>query len=225
MKNILTEAIYDHSKKEFKINTPCKEGMKFWIGASREVATMAVIWAQLVIEGKKYGPHAFIAPLRDPKTHQTFPGVIIGDCGPKSGMDTIDNGYILFENYRIPKEYALDKFSGVDENGKFRAKVTNPDKLFGLYMSPLSGGRAYLSLNSVMMTFNSLAIALRYICQRRQFGSGTEEQFIIDYPSMRHRIIPLVAQAYVYAFGGIKLAQMYDFNIEEILKSDSKIME
>ena len=96
--------------------------MKFWI-ALAETATMSVIWAQLVIDGKKYGPHPFIVPIRDPKTHIPFKGVTIGDCGPKNGSDNIDNGYVLFENYRIPQDYGLDRLSGVDGNGKFRSVV------------------------------------------------------------------------------------------------------
>lgn len=97
--------------------------MKFWIGALGEVATMSVIWAQLIIDGKKYGPHPFIVPIRDPKTHLPFKGVTIGDCGPKNGSDNIDNGYVLFDNYRIPQDYGLDRLSGVDENGKFKSVV------------------------------------------------------------------------------------------------------
>lgn len=97
--------------------------MKFWIGALGEVATMSVIWAQLIIDGKKYGPHPFIVPIRDSKTHLPFKGVTIGDCGPKNGSDNIDNGYVLFDNYRIPQDYGLDRLSGVDENGKFKSVV------------------------------------------------------------------------------------------------------
>ncbi len=32
VKDIQTVAIYDHSKKEFVINTPCESAMKFWAG-------------------------------------------------------------------------------------------------------------------------------------------------------------------------------------------------
>ena len=88
--------------------------MKFWIGAAAELATMAVIWAQLIIDGVEYGPHPFVVPLRDPKNHQVFEGVTIGDCGSKNGLNGIDNGYILFNSYRIPKDNGLNRISGVD---------------------------------------------------------------------------------------------------------------
>jgi acyl-CoA oxidase len=44
--------------------------------------------AQLVINGKRYGPHPFVVPLRDIKTREPLPGRTIGDIGkffPKSG--------------------------------------------------------------------------------------------------------------------------------------------
>lgn len=47
---------------------PTKEAMKFWLGAAAQLANMGVIWAQLILDGKKYGPHPFVVPLRDLKT-------------------------------------------------------------------------------------------------------------------------------------------------------------
>lgn len=47
----------------------------------------------------------------------------IGDCGHKNGVNGIDNGYIILDHVRIPKAYALDEISGVDEKGEFRSVV------------------------------------------------------------------------------------------------------
>jgi len=76
--------------------------MKFWIGSLGNAANMAVVWANLILDGKSYGIHAFITPIRCSKTHKLFPGVLVGDCGPKTGLNAIDNGFIIFDNYRIP---------------------------------------------------------------------------------------------------------------------------
>jgi hypothetical protein len=53
----------------------------------------------LIIKGKKYGIQIFIVPLRDLKTEAAFPGVVLGDIGPKIGYviiflfnDSILNG-------------------------------------------------------------------------------------------------------------------------------------
>jgi acyl-CoA oxidase len=102
-KNIETEAIYDHVGRSFILNTPSDAALKFWIGGSGEIATHGVIWAQLIIKGKKYGVHPFIVPLRDRKTMSIYDGVTIGDSGSKIGLHLIDNGYIGFKNYKIPQ--------------------------------------------------------------------------------------------------------------------------
>jgi len=88
--------------------------MKFWIGAAGNVANMAVIWANLYIDNKSYGVHAYVVPIRDIKTHKLLPGVIVGDCGPKTGLNAIDNGFIIFDNYRVSKSSQLNRISGVD---------------------------------------------------------------------------------------------------------------
>jgi acyl-CoA oxidase len=49
--------------------------------------------------------------------------VLVGDCGHKSGLNGVDNGFILFENYRIPKDYLLDKLSCIDEKGEFVSAI------------------------------------------------------------------------------------------------------
>ena len=57
--------------------------------------------ARLIIKGRDYGIHAFLTPLRDPTTHRPFPGVKIGDIGPKFGLNAVDNGFAKFEYYAI----------------------------------------------------------------------------------------------------------------------------
>jgi acyl-CoA oxidase len=69
--------------------------------------------AQLIIDGKSNGPHAFVVPIRDLKTHKPLPGVTVGDVGPKFGLNTLDNGFVLFDKVRIPHDHMLAKYSHV----------------------------------------------------------------------------------------------------------------
>lgn len=66
VKGILTRADYDIDSKEFILNTPSDEAMKFWIGGASKTSNMSVIFAQLYVGKECYGPHAFVVPLRNP---------------------------------------------------------------------------------------------------------------------------------------------------------------
>lgn len=88
--------------------------MKFWIGNAWLTASMSVIWAQLIVDGKNYGPHPFVVRIRDRETHKAMPGVILLDCGPKNGMNLLDNGGIKLDNVRVSRESLLGRLGFVD---------------------------------------------------------------------------------------------------------------
>lgn len=67
-----------------------------------------------------------------------LPGVIIGDCGKKVGCDAIDNGFLLFDHVRIPRDNLLNKLSTVNKNGEFISYNENPDERFALSLGALS---------------------------------------------------------------------------------------
>ena len=85
VRGIQTTAVYDPKTEEFVINTPNDTAMKFWIGGAAKSATIAAVFANLIINGKNEGPHVFLVPMRDRKTYKVLPGIIVGDCGKKLG--------------------------------------------------------------------------------------------------------------------------------------------
>jgi acyl-CoA oxidase len=164
--------------------------MKYWIGALAEVANVTILWAQLIINEKSEGPHPFYLPIRCPKTHKVLPGITIGDCGPKKGVNGIDNGYMILEDVRIPHSWLLGKYGSVDKTGAYSSPFSDRNMRFGLHMSALSAGRAYLAFTTNVI--NAATIALRYAHSRKQFETPdkTDEVTIIDYPLTQIRIIP-----------------------------------
>lgn len=80
-----------------------------------QTANYAVIMAQLYTNNKCEGPHPFIVQLRDEDTHQPLPGIIIGEIGPKLGLNSVNNGYLGFNNVRIPRDQMLMKNAQVLE--------------------------------------------------------------------------------------------------------------
>jgi acyl-CoA oxidase len=93
----------DLTTDQWVINSPTQSSAKFWIGTLGKMANHAVVQAKLIINGKDYGAHPFLVPLRSLKDHTLLPGVVIKDQGPKQGAISMDNGYARFSHVRIPR--------------------------------------------------------------------------------------------------------------------------
>ena len=89
-----TTATYDKAKDEFVINTPTISATKWWPGEMGRMANYALVFAQLLIDGDKYGVSPFLVQIRDLETHKWMPGVKCGDLGPKLGYFSKDNGWL-----------------------------------------------------------------------------------------------------------------------------------
>lgn len=68
-----------------------------------------IVMAQLYIKEKCLGTHLFLVQIRDFETHKPLPGIKVGEIGPKMGFNTANNGFLGFNNVRIPRENMLMK--------------------------------------------------------------------------------------------------------------------
>ncbi|XP_059045265.1 peroxisomal acyl-coenzyme A oxidase 3 [Achroia grisella] len=197
-KGMRTTATYVPEKKQFVLHTPDFEAAKFWVGCLGKCATHAILYAKLISKGKDHGLHTFLVPIRDPKTLKPYPGVIVGDIGEKIGLNGVDNGFVIFNNYHLPKEAALDKLGGVDDDGEYKTPIRDPSKRFGAAMGILSGGRVHIT--GIITTYlqKAIVIAVRYSCVRKQFGpdNSTEELPVIEYQQQQIRLLPYLAATY-----------------------------
>ena len=82
-------------------------------------ANYAVVVAQLYINSKCHGIQPFMVQLRDENTWEPLPGITIGEIGPKLGMKTVNNGYLGFNNVRIPRKNMLMKNNKVLADGTY----------------------------------------------------------------------------------------------------------
>lgn len=80
-----------------------------------QTANYAIMVAQLYTLGECHGIHPFIVQLRDEETHIPLPGIKIGEIGCKLGMNSANNGYLGFDNVRIPRMHMLMKNNKVLE--------------------------------------------------------------------------------------------------------------
>lgn len=219
----LTNAVFDEKKKDFVIYTPHERGVKFWIGNAAQTANMAVVAANLIVKGRDYGIHMFLVEIRDRTTHQVLPGITIGDCGDKMGLNGVDNGFLAFRGLRVPLDSLLNRITNVDEEGNVTSKFTNKNQRFAVQMSALSDGRVKISMSACMQGIKSVCIALRFATVRRQFGKEDFKELpIIEYPSMRNRLFPLLARSIVPIFAVRKINNLWYDNYKKILDLDNQ---
>lgn len=89
VRGLETTATWNPDDKTFTMHSPALTASKWWIGTLGKVANYAVVMAQLIVKGRPVGPHPFIVPIRDLRTHEPLPNVHIGDIGPKFGFNTV----------------------------------------------------------------------------------------------------------------------------------------
>ncbi|GAA2492405.1 acyl-CoA dehydrogenase [Nocardia seriolae] len=199
--NLETTATYDPATEEFVVHSPTPSARKDYIGGAAEHARTAAVFAQLVTGGESQGVHCFLVPIRDDAGND-LPGVTTSDCGHKGGLPGVDNGRILFDQVRIPRENLLNRYADVAPDGTYSSEIANPSRRFFTTLGTLVRGRVSVGGAAAAAARVALSIAVRYAEQRRQFADPDTgaETVLLDYRSQQRRLLPLVARSYALAF-------------------------
>ncbi len=195
------------------MHSPTLTASKWWIGSLGRTANHASVMAQLIVGGKNYGPHPFVVPIRDMKTHEPLEGRYIGDIGPKVGYNTMDNGFLLLNNVEIPHVNMLAKHSRVDPETNQYVKPSSPNLVYGT----MTWVRSTIVLEAGSVLARGVTIAIRYTAIRRQFQDrdtpphliGKGENQVLDYTMVQYRLLPLLASTFALHFTGKGMMQMY----------------
>ncbi|KAH9452350.1 hypothetical protein MJO28_008778 [Puccinia striiformis f. sp. tritici] len=224
-----TTATYDKTTQEFIIHSPSLTASKWWIGGLGRAADHAVVMAQLYSNGKKYGPHPFVVPIRDMKTRDPLPGRVIGDVGPKLGYQTTDNGMILFDKVRIPHNHLLARFSRIDPQSGQYIKPDNAKLAYGT----MTYIRAGIVQQARVVLARSAIVAIRYCAIRRQFadkdapvldGRKPAENPVLDYQMVQYRIFPILAQAFACHYTGLEMFRLYNESQKNMSEGDFSLL-
>jgi acyl-CoA oxidase len=227
-----TTATYDGGTGEFVIATPHDLARKDYIGNAAEHGRLAVVFAQLIVADEPRGVHALVVPIRD-DAGEPMPGVRIEDCGPKVGLNGVDNGRLWFDQVRVPRTALLDRYAVVTEDGRYYSDIENPDRRFFTMLGTLVQGRVSVGGAAINASKVALTIAVRYGLQRRQFGApgSDREELLLDYGMHRRRLFPLLARTYALPFAQERLvADLHrvftaDASGEEVTERDRRALE
>ncbi|PKY04952.1 acyl-CoA oxidase [Aspergillus campestris IBT 28561] len=213
VRGLETRAVWNQDDKTFTIHSPSLTASKWWIGSLGRTANHAVVMAQLYINGKNYGPHPFLVQIRDMETHQPLENVYVGDIGPKFGYNTMDNGFLLFNNVKIPHFNMLARFSRIDKDTGKYIRPALPALVYGTMVWV----RSNIVLQAGSVLARGVTIAVRYCSVRKQFqdrdatGSVGENQ-VLNYKMVQIRLLPLLATMYALHFTGRGMMGLYEEN-------------
>lgn len=215
VQSLETTATYDPATQEFVIHSPTPSARKDYIGGAAKHARVAAVFARLVTLGEDHGVHCFVVPIRD-DADEDLPGVTTSDCGHKGGLGGVDNGRIMFDQVRIPRENLLNRYGNVDEGGTYSSPIDSLNARFFTMIGTLIRGRVSVGGSARAAAEVALSIATRYALQRRQFeGVPGEETVLLDYRMHQRRLLPLLAEAYAFRFAHNQLvARMHRLQTE-----------
>lgn len=157
LRGLETTATYDASAQEFIVHSPTVTSTKWWPGGLAKTSNHIVLMARLFMNGRDYGPHAFVMQIRDQKTHMPLPGIEVGDIGPKLGFNAVDNGFIRFDHVRIPRTAMLMKNARVTEAGEYISPPSAKASYGTMVMV-----RSYIVISAASNLGKAVTIAIRY---------------------------------------------------------------
>lgn len=200
VRDLETEARYLPDEEAFEIHTPHPGARKDWIGNAALHGRIATVFAQLRVGEEEHGVHAFLVPLRDAEGNP-LPGITLEDCGPKVGLNGIDNGRITFDRVRIPRENLLDRFGHVTADGRYESPIRSPGRRFFTMLGTLVTGRISIAAAAGSAARTALSIAVPWSDHRRQFGpAGGTEVPVLDYLMQQRLLLPRIAESYALHF-------------------------
>ncbi|HEY2205073.1 MAG TPA: acyl-CoA dehydrogenase [Pseudonocardia sp.] len=207
-----TTATYDVEAGEFVVHSPTPSARKDYIGNAARDGRMAVVFAQLVTPAGGHGVHALLVPIRE-ADGRPCPGVTITDCGRKAGLNGVDNGRLMFDRVRVPREALLNRYGDVAADGTYSSPIENQGRRFFTMLGTLVRGRVSVGGSAASATQSALAIAVRYGLRRRQFEApGRDgEVVVLDYLAHQRNLLPALATSYALHFAQERLvARLHD---------------
>ncbi|HEY8978404.1 MAG TPA: acyl-CoA dehydrogenase family protein [Streptomyces sp.] len=184
-----TTAAFDAATREFVIDTPDADAVKFSSVRPDGVPTFGAVIARAVVEGVDRGTFAFLVDLTDGE--RAAPGVEIS--GPLSASALpLEYGLIRFRNCRVPYGRWLSDGAWVDADGRFTDPSGSPGARLRRTMSV--GQALWATVPSAMAaTAGRAAVSALRFAERRPTPSGEP---LLAQPTHQRALLGALSGAY-----------------------------
>lgn len=162
---VLTTATWNPATQSFVLQTsPDEEDRKKnWISQGL-VADKAAVIADLIVNGKSYGPHGFLVDMRD-SAGKLAPGIVLGDMGRKTTGNDLDNAWIQFNSFVVPKSTLLNRYCEI-QNDQY-VQTTKDKVTFAVFGQRLLSGRTCVAQAAATFCYNLYAETQHYAQERK----------------------------------------------------------
>lgn len=134
----------------------------------------------------------------------------------------MDNGFLLFNNVKVPHVNMLARFSSIDKDTNSYSRPALPSLVFGT----LTWVRSNIVLQAGGVLARGVTIATRYCAVRRQFqdrdaDAHAGENQVLNYKMVQVRLLPLLASMYALHFTGRGMMRLYEENQSRMKAANS----
>lgn len=175
-----TIAEYNKERSVFILQSPSDGAKKNWISQGL-VADKTVAVADLRIDGKSFGPHAFLVDMR--VNGQLSPGITVGDMGRKTVGNDLDNAWISFDRVELPSSALLNRFGDI-ENGAYVQRVKGLP-VFHMIGQRLFTGRVAVAQAAFQFRRSLFDATKRYTDAKRVWTPSGQEAALSGIPQIR----------------------------------------
>ncbi|OHR23803.1 acyl-CoA oxidase [Corynebacterium sp. HMSC061H03] len=218
VQSLETTAHYDPDTEEFILHSPTASSEKWFLGNAARDGRWAAVFCQLYTPGQEesHGVHCIVARIRN-DDGSPVDGVAIGDHGTKGGLLGVDNGTLMFDHYRVPRENLLNRFADVSATGEYSSDIDSPNARFFTMLGALVRGRVTVGAAAGAATRTALTIGTKYAHLRRQFApdDSLPEKKLIEHRQHRIRLLPRIARSYGLQFAtNLLIKRIHDLEAE-----------
>lgn len=142
----------------------------------------------------------------------------MGEIGAKLGIAAVNNGYLGFDNVRIPRKSMLMKNAQVSPDGTFTKVPSSNVLTYGTMLLV----RVYIVRDMASFTAQAATIATRYAAVRKQsqIKPNEPEVQIMDHLTQQLKLFPQIAKAVIFKVSADYLMEMYTGVTSELEKGN-----